>query len=170
MLTDGLEWCGLLWCVYQTLILTAPIHCRASIAETLMQRHISTNLMKKQTHLYLRWSWGWVNSYSFKSMAAHRKSYEIWHIFSMNLWLWFQTFWSSSASHDTFSTKTWSKNKFYVLCTHILKTYFYCCFFGSSQNAFGLITSIIFCILSSSPLTSNVLHVSIRSCRSLDDI
>lgn len=70
--------------------------------------------------------WRWVNSYSFKSMAAHRKSYEIWHIFSMNLWLWFQTFWSSSASHDTFSTKTWSKNKFYVLCTHILKTYFYC--------------------------------------------
>ncbi len=36
-----------------TLILTAPIHCRASIAETLMQRHISTNLMKKQTHLHL---------------------------------------------------------------------------------------------------------------------
>ncbi len=50
MLTDGLECCGLLWCFYQTLILTAPIHCRASIAETLMQRHISTNLMKKQTH------------------------------------------------------------------------------------------------------------------------
>ncbi len=33
------------------LILTAPIHCRASIAETLMQRHISPNLMKKHTHL-----------------------------------------------------------------------------------------------------------------------
>ncbi len=31
MLTDGLVWCGLLWCFYQTLILTAPIHCRASI-------------------------------------------------------------------------------------------------------------------------------------------
>ncbi len=31
MWTDGLEWCGLLWCFYQTLILTAPIHCRASI-------------------------------------------------------------------------------------------------------------------------------------------
>ncbi len=45
MLTDGLEWCGLLWCFYQlsfwrhpftaehplALILTAPIHCRASI-------------------------------------------------------------------------------------------------------------------------------------------
>uniref|UniRef100_A0A8C1M9V6 Formin 1 n=1 Tax=Cyprinus carpio TaxID=7962 RepID=A0A8C1M9V6_CYPCA len=36
-----------------TLILTAPIHCRASIAETLMQCYISTNLMKKQTHLHL---------------------------------------------------------------------------------------------------------------------
>ncbi len=36
-----------------TLILTAPIHCRASIAETVMQRHISPNLMKKQTHLHL---------------------------------------------------------------------------------------------------------------------
>ncbi len=45
MLTDGLECCGLLWCFYGlsfwrhpftpehplTLILTAPIHCRASI-------------------------------------------------------------------------------------------------------------------------------------------
>ncbi len=34
---------GLLWCFYQTLILTAPIHCRASIAETLMQCYISPN-------------------------------------------------------------------------------------------------------------------------------
>ncbi len=45
MLTDGLDWCGLLWCFIRlsfwrhpftaehplTLILTAPIHCRASI-------------------------------------------------------------------------------------------------------------------------------------------
>ncbi len=38
-----------------TLILTAPIHCRASIAETLMQWHISTNLMKTQTPLHLEW-------------------------------------------------------------------------------------------------------------------
>ncbi len=38
-----------------TLILTAPIHCRASIAETLMQRHISTNLMKKQLIPDLGW-------------------------------------------------------------------------------------------------------------------
>ncbi len=55
-----------------TLILTAPIHCRASIAETLMQRHISTNLTKKQTHPNLSLKVGrllenvhfWVN-YSF---------------------------------------------------------------------------------------------------------
>ncbi len=46
MLTDGVDY---LRCFYQTLILTAPIHCRASIAETLMQRHISTNI-NKQTH------------------------------------------------------------------------------------------------------------------------
>ncbi len=68
-------WTGVVWIIvmfYQTLILTAPIHCiiltapihciiltapihcRASIAETL--RHISTNLMKKQTHPDLRWT------------------------------------------------------------------------------------------------------------------
>ncbi len=34
MLTDGLERCGLLWCFYQTLILTAPIHCRDTDAVT----------------------------------------------------------------------------------------------------------------------------------------
>ncbi len=53
----GLVWiaCGLLWCFYQTLILTAPIHCRASIAETVMQCYISPNLMKNQTHIHLGW-------------------------------------------------------------------------------------------------------------------
>ncbi len=51
MLTDGLECCGLLWCILW-LILTAPIHCRGCIAETLMQCYISPNLMKKQTHLH----------------------------------------------------------------------------------------------------------------------
>ncbi len=117
--------CGLLWCFYQTLILTAPIHCRASIdshsdgthslqsihwlsfwrhpftaehpltliltapihcrasidshsdgthslqsihwlsfwrhpftAEHPLLRHISPNLMKKQTHLHLWWPEG----------------------------------------------------------------------------------------------------------------
>ncbi len=41
MLTGGLELCGLLRCFYQTLILTAPIHCRASIGEIVMQCYIS---------------------------------------------------------------------------------------------------------------------------------
>ncbi len=48
-------WTGVLWCFNQTLILTAPIHCRVSIAETLMQRHISTDPVKKQTHPNLGW-------------------------------------------------------------------------------------------------------------------
>ncbi len=50
MLTEGLEWCGLLVMFLSavwTLILTAPIHCRASIDETLMQWHIS--LMNNNT-------------------------------------------------------------------------------------------------------------------------
>ncbi len=57
-------WTGVVWIIVMflsavwTLILTAPIHCRASIAETLMQRHISTNLMKKQTHLHPGWPEG----------------------------------------------------------------------------------------------------------------
>ncbi len=37
-----------------TLILTAPIHCRASIGEQVMECYISPNLMKKPTHLH-RW-------------------------------------------------------------------------------------------------------------------
>ncbi len=56
MLTDGLECCGLLWCFYQTLILTAPIHCRASIAETLKQWHISTNSSSHHSqHIFILW-------------------------------------------------------------------------------------------------------------------
>ncbi len=48
------------WCVYQTLILTAPIHCRASIAETLM--HFSKSiLMEIQTHPHLGWPKGEYN-------------------------------------------------------------------------------------------------------------
>ncbi len=41
-----------------TLILTAQIHCRASIAERLMQSKISPNLTKEQTHLHLGWPEG----------------------------------------------------------------------------------------------------------------
>ncbi len=58
-----MDWSGVdyLWIIVMflsavwTLILTAPIHCRASIAETVMQCYISPNLMKKQTHLHLGW-------------------------------------------------------------------------------------------------------------------
>ncbi len=41
-----------------TLILTAPIHCRGCIAEQVMGRYISPNLMKKQTHLHRGWPEG----------------------------------------------------------------------------------------------------------------
>ncbi len=34
-----------------TLILTAPIHCRASIGEQVMQSYISPNLMKKLIYI-----------------------------------------------------------------------------------------------------------------------
>ncbi len=61
ILIDGLEWCGLLVIIVMflsavwTLILTAPIHCRGSTGEQVMQCYISPNLMKKQTHLHLGW-------------------------------------------------------------------------------------------------------------------
>ncbi len=54
-------WTGVVWIIVMflsavwTLILTAPIHCRASIAELVMQYYISPNLMKKQTHPNLGW-------------------------------------------------------------------------------------------------------------------
>ncbi len=50
-------WTGVVWIIVMflsavwTLILTAPIHCRGSIAETVMQCYISPNLMKKQAHI-----------------------------------------------------------------------------------------------------------------------
>ncbi len=58
-----MDWSGVdyLWIIVMflsavwTLILTAPIHCRASIDETVMQCYISPNLMKKQTHPNLGW-------------------------------------------------------------------------------------------------------------------
>ncbi len=52
-------WTGVVWIIVMflsavwTLILTAPIHCRASIAEAVMCCYISPNLMTKQTHLHL---------------------------------------------------------------------------------------------------------------------
>ncbi len=61
-----MDWSGVdyLWIIeiflsaVWTLILTAPIHCRGSIAEQVMQCYISPNLMKKQTHLHLGWPEG----------------------------------------------------------------------------------------------------------------
>ncbi len=56
-------WTGVVWIIVMflsavwTLILTAPIHCRASIAETLMQRHISTILISyKKQSVIVHWS------------------------------------------------------------------------------------------------------------------
>ncbi len=63
-----MDWSGVdyLWIIVMflsavwTLILTAPIHCRGSTGEKVMQCYISPNLMKKQTHL--SWmSWGWAH-------------------------------------------------------------------------------------------------------------
>ncbi len=51
--SNGLK---LLWCFLSavwTLILTAPIHCRASIAKTVMWCYIPPNMMKKQLILIL---------------------------------------------------------------------------------------------------------------------
>ncbi len=58
-----MDWSGVdyLWIIVMflsavwTLILTAPIHCRGSIGEQVMECYISPNLMKKQTHLHLGW-------------------------------------------------------------------------------------------------------------------
>ncbi len=63
-------WTGVLRIIVMflsALILTAPIHCRASIAETLMQ-NISPNLMKKNSST--SWmSWGWTHFSTFSFLA-----------------------------------------------------------------------------------------------------
>ncbi len=54
-------WTGVVWIIVMflsvvwTLILTAPIHRRASIGEQMMQCYIYPNLMKKQTYQRLGW-------------------------------------------------------------------------------------------------------------------
>ncbi len=61
-----MDWSGVdyLWIIVMflsavwTLILTAPIHCRGSIAEEVMECYIYPNLMKKHTHLHLGWPEG----------------------------------------------------------------------------------------------------------------
>ncbi len=57
---SGVDYMWIIVMFYQLfgLILTAPIHCRASIAEQVMQCYISPNLMNKQTHPNLGWPEG----------------------------------------------------------------------------------------------------------------
>ncbi len=57
MLTKGLCVCGLLWCFYPMfglLILTAPIHCRGSINEKIMQ-NVSKSVPKGE-YIFLKFS------------------------------------------------------------------------------------------------------------------
>jgi len=55
MYWSGVDDCDVLSAVW-TLILTAPIHCRASIGESDVMLNFSKYvLMKKQTHLHLGW-------------------------------------------------------------------------------------------------------------------
>ncbi len=52
-----------------TLVLTAPIHCRVSIAEQVMELKISPNLIWCRNKLIYTWTaWVWVN-YSFKTRS-----------------------------------------------------------------------------------------------------
>ncbi len=74
-----MDWSGVdyLWIIVMflsavwTLILTAPIHCRASIAETVMQCYISPNLMKKQTHFWVNYSFNFVSDVSPKILSLY---------------------------------------------------------------------------------------------------
>ncbi len=52
-LTDGLEWCGLLWCFYQLFGLSFWRHPFTAEDPLVSKCYISLNLMKKQTHLHL---------------------------------------------------------------------------------------------------------------------
>ncbi len=67
MLIDGLESCELLvdYCDVFISCLdshTAPIHCSGPIVNSDGMLHFFKSVpMKKQTHLYLHLSWGWVN-------------------------------------------------------------------------------------------------------------
>ncbi len=56
---DGLEWIIVMFLsAVWTLILTAPIHCRGSTGEQVMECYISPHLLQKQTHLHLGWPEG----------------------------------------------------------------------------------------------------------------
>ncbi len=75
MLTDGLEWCVMVLSAVMTLILTAPIHCRGSTGEQVMECYISLNLF---------W-WGNKLIYILDVLSVNIYFIQIWHL----LWtLW----------------------------------------------------------------------------------
>ncbi len=69
-LTDGLEWCRLLWCFHQLFGLSFWRHPFTSIGERVMQCYISPNPIKKQTHLHLGWP---ENEYVFSEFSLSLK-------------------------------------------------------------------------------------------------
>ncbi len=89
-----MDWSGVdyLWIIVMflsavwTLILTAPIHCRGSIAEQVMQCYISTNLMKKQTNLHLGWPEDEyiLGDYSFKYKQVKKQVKKSAHVIRQN--------------------------------------------------------------------------------------
>ncbi len=70
-------WTGVLWIIVMflssvwTLILTAPIHCRASIAETVMQCYISPNLFRSRNKLIYILDGKMVSKRSFTWYRTH---------------------------------------------------------------------------------------------------
>ncbi len=86
-----MDWSGVdyLWVIVMflsavwTLILTAPIHCRWSVGEQVMECYISPKIMKKQTHLHLGWPEGkdifisgWTIPLGPKAEPTHAKQTE----------------------------------------------------------------------------------------------
>ncbi len=107
---SGVDYCDVLSAVW-TLILTAPIHCRASIAETLMQRHISTNLMKKQTHPNLR---RWAHFHLGVNYSFIPPCLSSYFIVAMNVeYIWYIVFITLNLLKGQFTQK-------WKLCHHLL--------------------------------------------------
>ncbi len=82
-------WTGVVWIIgmflsaVQTLILTAPIHCRGSIGEQVMQCYISPNLTKKQTHLHVQ------QIVNLEFLMGYRMFYMVWKPLSVQMTFFF---------------------------------------------------------------------------------
>ncbi len=80
-------WTGLVWIIMMflsavwTLILTAPIHCRGSIGEQVMECKISLNLFRWRNINIMPWGWTnfhfWVN-YSFNYSLMFLTDHQCW--------------------------------------------------------------------------------------------